>query len=77
MAEVRANKEVILSGGTINSPQLLQTSGIGPAELVKSLGIEIKHELPGVGENLRDHYAPRFNCRVKNIETINERSKGL
>ena len=77
LVEVRANKEVILSGGTINSPQLLQTSGIGPAELVKSLGIEIKHELPGVGENLRDHYAPRFNCRVKNIETINERSKGL
>ena len=77
LVELRANKEVILSGGTINSPQLLQTSGIGPTELVKSLGIEIKHELPGVGENLRDHYAPRFNCRVKNIETINERSKGL
>jgi len=68
---------VILSGGTINSPQLLQVSGIGPAALLNSLGIEVLHDLPGVGENLRDHYAPRFSARVKNIETINEQSKGL
>ena len=75
--QVRANSEVILSGGTINSPQLLQISGVGPSVLLKSLGIKIKHHLPGVGENLRDHYAPRFNGRVKNTETINERSKGI
>ena len=75
--EVRANKEVILSGGTINSPQLLQLSGIGPAPLLRSLGIDVKHELAGVGENLRDHYAPRFVARVKNAISINERSKGL
>ena len=75
--EVRANREVILSGGTINSPQLLQLSGIGPAALLRSLGVEVAHELAGVGENLRDHYAPRFSMRVKNIETINERSRGL
>ena len=75
--EVRARKEVILSGGTVNSPQLLQVSGIGPVPLLKSLGIEVKHELPGVGENLRDHYAPRFVARVKNAETINEKSRGL
>jgi choline dehydrogenase len=74
---VRANREVILSGGTINSPQLLQLSGIGPGGLLQSLGIEMRHELAGVGENLRDHYAPRFTVRVKNAETINERARGL
>jgi choline dehydrogenase len=75
--EVRAAKEVILCGGTVNSPQLLQVSGIGPAPLLQSLGIEVRHALPGVGENLRDHYAPRFVARVKNAETINEKSHGL
>jgi choline dehydrogenase len=75
--EVRARKEVILSGGAVNSPQLLQISGIGPAALLKSLGIEVRHALAGVGENLRDHYAPRFVARVKNAITINERSKGI
>ncbi len=75
--EVRANKEVILCGGTVNSPQLLQVSGIGPAPLLQSLGITVKHALPGVGENLRDHYAPRFVARVKNAMSINERSRGL
>ena len=75
--EVRARKEVILCGGAENSPQLLQISGIGPAPLLKSLGVEVKHELAGVGENLRDHYAPRFVARVKGAETINEKSKGL
>ena len=75
--EVRAAKEVILCGGTVNSPQLLQLSGIGPAPLLQSLGIAVKHALPGVGENLRDHYAPRFVARVKNAMSINERSHGL
>jgi choline dehydrogenase len=75
--EVRARREVILSGGTVNSPQLLQLSGIGPAPLLQSLGIEVKHALAGVGENLRDHYAPRFVARVKNAESINERARGI
>ena len=74
--EVWASREVILSGGAINSPQLLQVSGIGPRRLLQSLGMETKHELPGVGENLRDHYAPRFSARVKNVITINELSRG-
>ncbi len=76
IVQVHANREVILSGGAINSPQLLQLSGIGPGGLLQSLGIAIQHELAGVGENLRDHYAPRFSARVKNIETINERARG-
>ena len=75
--DVHASREVILSGGAINSPQLLQLSGIGPASLLQELGIELIHDLVGVGENLRDHYAPRLSARVKNIETINERSRGL
>jgi choline dehydrogenase len=74
--EIRARREVILSGGTYNSPQLLQLSGIGPPSLLRSLGVEVKHALSGVGENLRDHYAPRFVARVKNIETINELARG-
>jgi len=50
-----AEREVILCGGAINSPQLLQLSGIGPADLLKSLGIPARHELKGVGANLSDH----------------------
>ncbi len=75
--EVRARREVMLAGGTFNSPQLLLLSGIGPAELLKSHGIEVRRAVPGVGENLRDHYAPRFVARVKNVDTINERARGL
>jgi len=74
--EIRARREVIVSGGTYNSPQLLQLSGIGPGELLGSKGIAVQHALPGVGENLRDHYAPRFSARVKNIDTINQRARG-
>ena len=76
-AEVRARREVILAGGTYNSPQLLQLSGIGPAPLLSSLGIEVRHALPGVGEGLQDHYAPRSVARVRNTKTINERARGL
>ena len=75
--EVRASKEVILSGGTYNSPQVLQLSGVGSPELLRSLGIEVRHALPGVGEGLQDHYAPRSVARVKNIRTINELRRGL
>ena len=77
LVEVKAAKEVIVSGGAINSPQLLQLSGIGPGALLNDLGIQVQHELAGVGENLRDHFAPRFSVKVKNAETLNERSRGL
>jgi choline dehydrogenase len=75
--EVRAAKEVILSGGTYNSPQLLQLSGVGSPDLLQSHGIEVRHALAGVGEGLQDHYAPRSVARVKNIKTINERRQGI
>ncbi len=75
--EVRANAEVILSSGSIASPQLLELSGIGDAERLKPLGIEPVHHLPGVGENLQDHYVARICMKAKGIRTFNERSKGL
>ena len=76
-SEVRARREVILSAGSYNSPQLLLLSGIGPAAHLASVGIPVRHALAGVGENLRDHYAPRLVVRVKNIDTINERVRGM
>jgi choline dehydrogenase-like flavoprotein len=51
----RANREVILSGGTIGSPQLLMLSGLGPADHLREHGIDVKQDLPGVGQNLHDH----------------------
>ena len=77
LKEVRARREVILSAGAYNSPQLLQLSGIGPPQLLQSFGIPVRHALAGVGENLRDHYAPRFVARVKNIDTINQMVRGV
>ncbi|MGJ5040051.1 MULTISPECIES: GMC family oxidoreductase [unclassified Bradyrhizobium] len=75
--EVRARKEVILSGGAYNSPQLLQLSGIGAPALLQEHGIEVRHALNSVGEGLQDHYAPRTVARVKNIKTVNELARGL
>ncbi|RMR34798.1 Oxygen-dependent choline dehydrogenase, partial [Pseudomonas syringae pv. coriandricola] len=53
--EVRARKEVLLCGGAIASPQILQRSGVGPAEVLNKLDIPVVHDLPGVGQNLQDH----------------------
>ena len=76
--EARAAREVIVSAGSIASPQLLELSGIGQAERLKALGIAVKHELRGVGENLRDHWAPRMKWRVgRHGVTFNERARGL
>ncbi len=77
--EARANREVIVSAGAINSPQLLELSGIGQPELLARLGIEIRHPLKGVGENLRDHYAPRMKWAVPGSLglTYNDKARGL
>jgi len=74
--EVKARYEIILSGGVINSPQLLQLSGIGDPELLNDLGIPLVHALKSVGQNLRDHYTPRFTARVKNATSINQLAQG-
>jgi len=70
-----AAREVILSGGTINSPHLLQVSGVGPAAHLRSIGVAVVHDLPGVGANLSDHYAIRISHRVKDAVSINELSR--
>ncbi len=74
--ELKAGKEVILSGGAINSPHLLQLSGIGPAEHLQSLGIPVVHDLRGVGANLQDHYVSRISHRVKDSISINKLARG-
>jgi len=76
--EARAAREVVVSAGTINSPQLLELSGVGQPDRLRSLGIEVRHALPGVGENLRDHFAPRTRWAIgaKGI-TFNDRARGL
>jgi choline dehydrogenase len=73
---VRARREVILAAGSIGSPQILQLSGVGPADLLRKLGIPVVHELPGVGENLHDHLQIRMVWKV-NGPTLNERANSL
>ena len=67
-----AAREVILSAGAINTPQLLQLSGIGPRALLAPLGIETVHELPGVGAGLQDHLQVRIVMRCRRPVTIND-----
>ena len=75
--EARAAREVIVAAGSIASPQLLELSSIGQGAHLKGLGIEVRHNLPGVGENLRDHWAPRMKWRVgRHGVTFNERARG-
>jgi len=75
--EARAGREVILCAGAVQSPQLLELSGVGDPALLQQHGIAVQHALPGVGENLRDHYTTRMNWRVKSAVTLNEQSRGL
>jgi choline dehydrogenase-like flavoprotein len=72
-AEIRqagATAEVIVAAGAIGSPQILQMSGIGPADFLSGLGIEVRHNLPGVGENLQDHWMIRIQHQVENTATL-------
>jgi choline dehydrogenase len=68
---VTAGREVIMSGGSVNSPQLLQLSGIGPAEHLRGLGIEVRSDNPHVGRNLQDHIGTNYTYRA-NCPTINQ-----
>jgi choline dehydrogenase len=65
-----ARREVILSGGPINSPQLLKLSGVGPAQELRALDIPVVHDLPGVGENLQDHLEFYFQIASKKPITL-------
>jgi choline dehydrogenase-like flavoprotein len=72
-----AGREVILSAGAVNSPHILQLSGVGAPDHLAGIGIPVTHELPGVGRNLQDHYIVRVSYPVRGAETVNERSRGL
>ena len=71
-----AECEVILSAGAVNSPHILQLSGVGAPEHLSRVGIPVHHALPGVGQNLQDHYIARISYPVSGTPTINERSRG-
>ena len=74
---VNANKEVILSAGSIGSPHILQVSGIGDSEKLKKNGIDVIHELKGVGKNLQDHLMFRPVYKVKNLKSLNKKINSL
>jgi choline dehydrogenase len=69
---VRAEREVLLAGGAINSPQLLMLSGIGPAEHLRDVGVEVRVNLPGVGQNLHDHPVVPMLWRTKNTTDLTD-----
>jgi choline dehydrogenase len=75
--EARAAREVILSAGALQSPQLLQLSGVGPGDLLQSLGIPMVTDLPGVGENLQDHLQLRVMYKCTRPITTNDDLRGL
>ncbi|MGI9521120.1 MAG: GMC family oxidoreductase [Hyphomicrobiaceae bacterium] len=77
LLEARAGSAVIVCAGAVQSPQILELSGIGAPNVLKSCGIHVAHELKGVGENYRDHYASRISWRVKQRVTLNEQTRGL
>ena len=78
---LKASKEVLICAGSIGSPQLLQLSGIGPTKVLNDAGVDVLHELPGVGENLQDHLEVYFQYHCKKPITLNSKlnllSKGL
>jgi choline dehydrogenase len=74
---VSARREVILSGGAFNSPQLLQLSGVGPAELLRRHGIAVVADMPGVGDDLQDHFQVRGLYRCTKPITVNDQYNSL
>ncbi len=68
----RASSEVVLSAGAINSPKILELSGIGRPDLLSALGIPVHHELQGVGENLQDHLQIRTVFKIEGARTLNQ-----
>ncbi len=72
---IRARREVIISGGSINSPMLLMASGIGHGKELAAIGVDVHHDLPGVGKDLQDHFMARMVFRTKIRGTLNEVSR--
>jgi choline dehydrogenase len=74
---VTAGREIILAAGAVGSPHILQLSGVGAPDHLARIGIPVQHALPGVGQNLQDHYIARVTYPVSGARTVNERSRGL
>jgi len=77
MVSASATREVILSAGSIGSPQILQLSGIGPGALLHRHGIAVLHDAPGVGANLQDHLQIRAVFKVQGVKTLNVQASSL
>ncbi|HVG50515.1 MAG TPA: choline dehydrogenase [Xanthobacteraceae bacterium] len=77
LRSAQAGADVVLSAGAIGSPQILQASGIGPAALLREHDIDVRLDVPGVGENLQDHCQPRQMFRVHDTKTLNEKANSL
>ena len=75
--QISAMREVILSAGAFGSPQLLELSGIGRPDILAAQGIEVRHQLDGVGENLSDHFLTRLTWRLAPNTSLNETSRGF
>ncbi|MBC2806738.1 GMC family oxidoreductase [Rhizobium ruizarguesonis] len=70
-------KQVVLAAGAVQSPQILELSGIGDPEILKAAGLPVHHALPGVGANYADHFCTRMNWRVTKPITLNEQTRGF
>ncbi len=76
-AAITANASVVLAAGSIGSPVIMQLSGIGPGHVLAEHGIDVRHEMKGVGENLQDHLQIRCAYKVEGVRTLNEQSHSL
>ncbi|WP_372884813.1 GMC family oxidoreductase [Shimia sp.] len=77
LKQARASAEVVLSAGAVNSPQILQLSGIGPGALLQAHGVPVQHEMPQIGENLQDHLQLRCAWRLDGAKTLNTMANSL
>ena len=75
--QATAGREVILSAGAVQSPQILELSGIGREDVLRAHGVAVRHHAPGVGENYRDHMLVRMVFRAKGVRSLNQQTKGL
>lgn len=77
LRQVQARREVIVCAGAINTPKLLQLSGVGDAGFLQQHGVRVQRHLPGVGQNLSDHFSVRLVARAKDVRTMNEMARGF
>ena len=74
---IDARRSVVMAAGSIGTPQIMQLSGIGPGALLQQHGIDVFHDMPGLGENLHDHLQVRIVYKVHGVTTLNQRANSL